>query len=53
MFSNNKDTEEFLAIAMPLLKEAKKKHKEQKQKAKSRLTLDMAIRTFNELERKR
>ena len=52
MLSDNIDTDEFLAIAMPLLEKANEKREEQKQNAKNRLTFDMAIKTFNELEGK-
>lgn len=51
--SSNKDAEKFLAMVMPRMNEANKKHALEKQKFRETLTHEKAVRLFAEIEKKR
>ena len=51
--SSNKDAEKFLAVIMPRMNEANKKHALEKQNFRKTLTHGKAVRLFAEVEKKR
>ena len=50
--SSNKDAEKFLAMVMPRMNEANKKHALEKQKFRKTLTHGTAAKLFAEVERR-
>ena len=51
--SSNRDAEKFLAMVMPRMNEANKKHALEKQKFRKTLTHDTAAKLFAKVEKKR